>query len=54
MKEKTIYMGGEKDSQDVVMPNYFSKFFTLRMLGFVLIIMVVMLLLLLPMLQSLE
>lgn len=44
MKKESIYMGGEKDPQNVIMPKYFEIFFNKSFLFFVLVLLLALLL----------
>lgn len=39
MKKESIYMGGERDSQHVIMPKYYEVFFNKYFLFFVLVLL---------------
>ena len=43
-KKKSIYMGGEKDPQHVIMPRYYEVFFSKQFMFFVLMLLLVLLL----------
>lgn len=43
-KKKSIYMGGELDPQNVIMPKYYEVFFSRQFMFFVLILLLVLLL----------
>jgi len=43
MKKKTIFLGGEADKIDQIMPKNFEKFFTKRLLYFILFMMTLLL-----------
>jgi len=42
--KKSIYMGGEKDPQHVIMPRYYEVFFSKQFIFFVLMLLLVLLL----------
>ncbi|MBL7100501.1 MAG: hypothetical protein ISS23_00940 [Nanoarchaeota archaeon] len=43
-KKESIYMGGEKDPQNIIMPKYFELFFNRSFLFFVLVLLLALLL----------
>jgi len=43
-KKETIYMGGETDSQHIIMPKYFEVFFNKSFLLFILLLFIALLL----------
>ena len=42
-KEKNIYLGGETDDQNTIMPQYFESFFNKKALFFVLFLLALLL-----------